>query len=189
LGEEVGDQLLLVASFDAAVLACGVVGLVPQVPAQNPVIVAELGHHRRDVVMHDGDVLWITEAFGARALRPTRVVHAGPRRALASRARLRIPTGVEEYEQRFDAMARRDVDELPKACLEAAMIGCPELIMKEHPCGVVTVELGPAQLGIDAPRVEGVGLEHLELVDGVRWNVVCSNEPALRLVPTIGALG
>jgi hypothetical protein len=99
-------------------------------------------------------------------------VHAGPRRALASRPGLRIPTGIEENEQWFDAMARRDVDELPEAAMKAALIGRPELIMEKNTSGVVAVELRPAELGIDAPRVEGVGLEHLELVDGVRRNVV-----------------
>jgi hypothetical protein len=73
--------------------------------------------------------------------------------------------------------------------LEAALIGGPELIVKEHPRGVVAIELRPAQFGIDAPGVERIGLKHLELVDGVRRNIVCSDEPALRLIPTVGAVG
>jgi hypothetical protein len=90
-----------------------------------------------------------------------------PRRALPTRFGERIPTGVKEDKEWFDAVARRDGDKLRETHLEARGIMRPELIVQENPHRVEPVQPGPAELGIDAPRVEGVGLKHLELVDGV----------------------
>ena len=64
-------------------------------------------------------------------------------------------------------MARRDGDKLRQTSLEAAVILGPELIMEKDPHTVEPVQPGPAELGIDAPGVVGVGLKHLELIDGV----------------------
>ena len=63
-------------------------------------------------------------------------------------------------------MARRDGDKLRQTSSEAAVILGPELIMEKDPHTVEPVKPCPAQLGIDAPRVEGGGLKHLELIDG-----------------------
>ena len=41
----------LIAPLDIAILARGVVGLIPQVPTQNPVVTAELGQHPGDIVL------------------------------------------------------------------------------------------------------------------------------------------
>ena len=48
----------------------------------------------------------------------------------------------------------------------AAVLG-PQLIVEENPHHIEPVQPRPAELGVDALRVEGVGLKHLELVDGV----------------------
>ena len=47
-------------------------------------------------------------------------------------------------------MARRDVDKLRKAALEALAVLGPQLIVEEDPRGVEPVRPGHAELGIDA---------------------------------------
>ena len=47
-------MLQLVRALDLAVFLRGIIGFVPQVPSQNPVVIAELGQHPGDVVLHDG---------------------------------------------------------------------------------------------------------------------------------------
>jgi len=82
-----------------------------------------------------------------------------------------------------------DPDELRQARLEAVRVLGPQLIVQEHPHSVESGGPGPAQLDMDAQGVEGVGLEHLQLVDGGGRDVVGADEPALRPVPAVGALG
>ncbi len=47
-------------------------------------------------------------------------------------------------------------------------------------------DFGPAELGVDAPGVESIGLPHFELVNGVGGNVVAADEPGLMRVPVVG---
>ena len=47
---------------------------------------------------------------------------------------------------------------------------------------------GPAEFLIDAFGIEGVGLPHLEFVDGVRRDVVAADEPGLLGVPVLRSL-
>lgn len=101
----------------------------------------------------------------------------------------RIPARVEKYKHRFDAMPRRDADELRETCLKSPRILRPELIVEKDAHRVQAVEPGPAQFGVDAPWVVAAGLEHLELIDGVGRNEVGTDGPTLRLVPTIGTVG
>lgn len=54
---------------------------------------------------------------------------------------------------------------------------------------VEPVGAGPAQLRVDAPGVVGVGLEHLQLVDCARRDVVRADRPTLRLIPRVRAVG
>ena len=63
---------------------------------------------------HPATLLHLEHAMylGAGALHPAGVVHAGPWPALAAGHGERVPTGVEEDEQRLDAVARRDRDEV-----------------------------------------------------------------------------
>ena len=72
--------------------------------------------------------------------------------------------------------------------MEAAGILRPQLIMQEDPHRVEPVEPGPAQFGIDAPRVVGAGLKHLELIDRIGGDEVGADGPTLRLIPTVGAV-
>jgi hypothetical protein len=86
---------------------------------------------------------------------------------LPAKLGVRVPTRIEEDEQRFDAVARRDVDKLRKSRLEATLILGPELVVQKHPDTVESIKPRPAEFGIDARGIEGVALKHLELIDGV----------------------
>jgi hypothetical protein len=83
-------------------------------------------------------------------------------------------------------MARRDGDKLRQTSSEAAVILGPKLIMEKDSHSVEPVQPGPAELGIDAPGVKGVGLKHLELIDGVRGDVVRADEPSAMPEPAMG---
>lgn len=61
--------------------------------------------------------------------------------------------------------------------------------MEEDSHGVEPVKPRKAQLVVDAPGIVCAWLEHLELVDGVRGDVVCTDEPAVRLIPAMCAVG
>ena len=115
-------------------------------------------------------------------------MNARLRRTLFAKRRKRVPAGVKEDEERFDAVVGRDGDELREPGLEPAGVLCPQLIVQEHPHGVETGGSGPAQLDMDAQRVERVRLKHLQLVDGGRGDVVGADEPALRSIPLVRAL-
>lgn len=71
--------------------------------------------------------------------------------AAAGRVWERIPTGVEQDEEWFNAVARRNADKLCKTALEASPVLGPELIVQEDPHSVEPVHLGPAEFGVDAP--------------------------------------
>src|SRR5581483_4219070 len=107
---------------------------------------------------------------------------------LATEPGHRIPAGVEQDEQRLDAMPRRNTNELRETFLEASGILRPELIVQEDPHCVESVVAGPAQFGVDATRVVGAGLEHLELIDRGRGGEVGADWPTLRLIPRVGAI-
>src|SRR3984957_11316700 len=96
---------------------------------------------------------------------------------------------LEQHEQRLDAMTARDVDELRQTGLEAAGILSPQLVVQENPYRVQSVQSGPTQFGVDAPRVVGAGLEHLEVVDRGGGDEGRTDRPPLGLVPTFGTVG
>ena len=108
---------------------------------------------------------------------------------LATHLGMRVPAGVEQHEQRLDAMTGRDVDELRQTRLEAAGILSPQLVVQEDADRVQSVQPGPTQFGVDAPRVVGARLEHLELIDRGGGDEVRADRPALGLVPTVGTVG
>ena len=85
-------------------------------------------------------------------------------------------------------MAGRDRDELGKTAGEALAILGPEQIVEKHPHGVEADLPSHAQLAIDAAGLIGARLKHLELIDGVRGDVVRADEPTLRLIPGVGAI-
>jgi len=115
-------------------------------------------------------------------------VHARDGRALRTQFRVRIPAGIEEHQHGPDAVFLRDDEELFETLLETLRILLPEFVVQEHAHGVHADCLRPAELLVDLRRVEGVGLPHLELVDGVGRNVVAAHEPALVCVPAVGLL-
>ena len=188
LRQQRGDEFHLVGAFDLAVDPRRVVRFIPHVPSQHAVVVAELGHHPDDVVVQHPSVPAVGEVVGAGTLHPARVVHSGPRRALTAESGVRIPAGIEQDEQRLDAVMRCDVDELGEAELKALPILNPQLIVKEHPHRVEPDQSSHPKLLVDEARVVRAGLEHLQLVDGVRRDEVGADEPILTPVPPVCAI-
>jgi hypothetical protein len=83
----------------------------------------------------------------------------------------------------------RDADELAKPVAETGLVGSPQLVVKKHPNRVESDLLGHAKLGVDAVRIVGTRLEHLDLVHSGRGDVVGADQPALSRVPGVGAVG
>ena len=113
-------------------------------------------------------------------------MHAGRRIVLLAEMRVGIPARIEEHEQRFDPMLRRDVEELIDPRLVPFGILLPWQVMQEHPHRRHTEPFGPAELLVDRVRIERVGLPHLELIDRGGWNVVAADQPWLPRIPLIG---
>ena len=68
---------------------------------------------------------------------------------------MRVPAGVEQDEERLDAVAGRDRDELRKAAGEALPVLGPQQIVEKHPHGVEPDLPSHAQLAVDAPGLIG----------------------------------
>ena len=64
----------------------------------------------------------------------------------------------------------------------------PQLVVQEHPDRVQFVQSGPTQFGVDAPRVVGARLKHLELVDRRGGDEFRADRPTLRLIPPVGSI-
>jgi hypothetical protein len=107
---------------------------------------------------------------------------------LAAQFGQRIPAGVQEDEQRFDTVASCDGDKLREAPLETTLILQPQQVVEEDPHRVESVQLCPAEFDVDALGAECVGLKHLQLVAGLRGDVVGADQPALRFIPAIGTV-
>jgi hypothetical protein len=105
---------------------------------------------------------------------------------LGAELRVRVPARVEEDEQRLDAVAGGDPDELRDAAQEAGAVLGPQLIVQEHPDGVEPDLAGHLQLTVDAPGVVGACLPHLDLVARGGGDVVGAHQPALLPVPGVG---
>ena len=103
---------------------------------EDAIVVAEQAHHARDVVVQNALIAGIGEVRGARALHPAGVVHARGRRALRTQHRIRVPAGVEQDEQRLDAVTCRDRDELRETAGKALLVLGPQQIVEKHPHGV-----------------------------------------------------
>ena len=170
-------------------VAALVVGLVPDVPGEHAGIV---GKSADDATHVGGEFqldLWIEEALLAWALHPAGVMDAGDGRVLRTEVRSGLPAGVEQDEDGADVMPTGDGEKGVEALLEAGRILAPELVLEEDAGGVHADGLGEAKLFVVQGGVEGGGLEHLELVDGVRRDVVGADEPGLPGVPLVGAFG
>jgi len=57
--------------------------------------------------------------------------------------------------------------------------------VEEDAHGVHADGFSPGQLTVVGGGVEGIGLPHFELVDGVGGQVICSHRPGLLSVPSI----
>src|SRR6202140_5974471 len=181
-------MLLLFFALHRAIHTRGIVGLIPQVPTQNAIIIAELTQHSRDIVVQNAAITAVTEVLSTRALHPPGVGHSRSWRTLRTRPRERIPAGVEQDKEWFDAVVCRDGDELRQTALKALAILGPQLIVKEDPHSVDPEEPSHAQLPIDAPGIISARLKHLELIYRVCSDVVRADQPTLRLIPAVGAV-
>src|SRR5437763_7828432 len=78
-----------------------------------------------------------------------------------------------------------DIEELLYALLESFRILLPQQVVEKYAHGVHAELLRPTQLQVDAPRIKSVRLPHLELIDGVVWDVVAAQRPGLLRVPGV----
>ena len=100
--------------------------------------------------------------------------------------RVRVPHAVEQHEHHADACAcRRRPGTGPSArgspglsCSQSRWCRKTRMLLKPR-------LLGPAQLAVDGGGVEGVGLPHFELVDGVGRRVIAADEPRRLLSPRL----
>ncbi len=130
-----------------------VVGLVPQIPAQDPGVVAEQADDAGDVVQQHFPVLLIPQQRCTRSAPSRNCARREPARAGSQLGGVRVPAGIEQHEQRFDAVAGRDADELRELAREAGTVLHPQLIVQEHSHGVEADLLGDAKFAVDAARV------------------------------------
>src|ERR1700730_17195686 len=107
------------------------------------------------------------------------------RRGLRSEMRFWIPAGIKQYKDGLDAMTRGYLEEGIHAACESLGVLLPEQIVQKHPHGVHAELLRPSQLQVDPLRIEGVRLPHLQLIDGVRRNVIASQRPGLFGIPFV----
>lgn len=115
-------------------------------------------------------------------------MNAGDGRMLGTEMRVRFPAGIEEHKDGADMMTGGDSKESIEAADESFGILLPELVLQEDAHGVHADGLGKAEFTVIDCRVEGGGLKHLELVDGVGGNIIGSNEPGLAGVPGVGGV-
>ena len=108
---------------------------------------------------------------------------------LRAELRVGIPAGIEEHEDGLDVVLGGDGEEGVEALLEAFGVLLPELVLQEDAHGVHADGLRHAEFFVVELRVEGGGLKHFELVDGVGGNVVGADQPGLLRVPGVGLFG
>ena len=185
-GEKGGDEGVLVGGLAGGGGVVAVVGLVPDVPAEDAVVVGEGSDDAFDVGFELRLVGGVGEFFGTGTLDPAGVVDAGNGRVLGTEVWVGLPAGVEEDEQGADVVFGGDGEEGVEAALEAFGILGPELVLEEDAHGVHADGFAEAELFVVEGGVEGVGLEHFELVDGVGRDEVCADEPGLLGVPGVG---
>ena len=106
-GEGLRQELVDAADFGGFVgggVASLIVGLVPDVPAEDAVVVGEGADDAGDVGLELGLVGGVEQALLAGALDPAGVVDAGDGRVLRAEVRVGLPAGVEEDEQGADVV-------------------------------------------------------------------------------------
>jgi hypothetical protein len=184
---ELGVPPLLGTGFAVAV-AVEVVGLVPDVPDGDALVVLVGADDAFDVVLEELVTLGVEEVGLAGGLDPAGVVQALLGLALLAELGLGVPHAVEEDEHRADVVLLGDGEELVDAVEEAGFVLLPEEVVEEDAHGVEAEALGPAEFSVDGAEVERVGLPHLELVDRAAGDVVAADEPGLFLVPGIRLL-
>src|SRR5579872_264658 len=93
--------------------------LIPQVPPEDALIAGECLHHTLDVFFQPGILLRVGQRQCSRTLHPTGIMDSRNGRMLRTKARERVPAGIEQYQQRADVMPRSDGQELVDATLKS----------------------------------------------------------------------
>src|ERR1700682_3001338 len=170
----------------AVAAGIGVVRLIPDVPAQNPLVVCKRANDAFDITFEPRVFRGILQRAGPRTLQPAGIVNA--RRWLVLRAELRIgvPAGIEENQEWFDAMLCRNTEKCIDTMTETCWVLLPRQIVEEYAHGVEAKRFGPPTFGIYALGIKCVRLPHLQLVDCVCSNIVAADKPRLPAVPIIG---
>ena len=108
-GKQPRYQLLLIRRLQLSITpAVHVVGFVPNIPSEYPLVIPKSTHHAADVRLQPSILLRILQRGCAWALHPTRIVNARCWRALFSKLGRRIPAGIEQHQHRFNFVLVRD---------------------------------------------------------------------------------
>src|SRR5258708_8543224 len=110
----------------------------------------------------------------------------GAWRALLTEFGIGIPAGIEQNENRADLVLIRNLKKYLHAFAESCRILLPKKVVKKNAHGIQADRLGPAELQVNAFRIERVRLPHFEFVDGRRGNVIAAHKPGLFGVPVRG---
>jgi len=105
-----------------------VIGLIPEVPGENALVVGKGSDDSFDVILKARSLGRIGEDLGSRRLHPAGVVHTRDGRMLRTELWERLPAGIEEHEDGPDVVAVGDDQELVDALRGSFGILLPEQV-------------------------------------------------------------
>src|SRR5580700_4150799 len=121
-GKGFGKQLihpLHLGGYVLDLVSAPVVWLIPDIPAQNAVVLGESADNASYIRLQLGLYSRIMQAGLARALHPTGIVDSRNGRVLRTELGVGFPTGVEQHQQRSDMVSGGDPKEGVEPLLEA----------------------------------------------------------------------
>jgi len=177
------EFVLGLSRVNGRVAAEEIVGLIPHIPGTHPIVLGESRDDVLDVRLEAAVLLGVIQHCCRWRLYPAGVVDAGNRGMLGPQPRVRVPAGIEQYEDGLDMVSGRNPQKHADPLLEAWRVLLPKQIVEEHPHGVHAEPLRPPELEVDPLGIERGRLPHFELVDGVVGDVVAAKDPRLSGVP------
>jgi hypothetical protein len=102
--------------------------------------------------------------------------------------RVHFPVEIEQHQNWSDVVPGCDEKKRVQTSLESFSILFPKLILKENTDSVHSDRLLHSQLFVNQSRVERRRLKHLQFVDGIGRNKVCTDEPGLTSIPLVRTL-
>src|SRR5258707_10974637 len=135
--------------------AVSIVRLVPYIPSEDSRIVRESADDALHVFFKARNLRGILERLGARTLHPAGIVNAGARVVLLAELWIGVPAGIEQNEERFDVVLRRNLEKGINALAKPFRVLLPSQIMKKTAHGVEADGLCPTEFEIDALGIEG----------------------------------